>query len=221
MSGAMLVVVSFGDAPDAPALDALGTGEVVLARDAISPADLLARARATERTVLWLPAWGQVGGALAGEVARWRDSDRDAAPRVARVRAVRSCGARAALGGMQPVLLSSPGAVVLDGETPRPVGGARVVDLPAPLEIRLPEDLTQHLAGVNEQSTLTARLRHAAGREVTWADLCWRPALHAAHALASATGVRREALPHAVIEAYREVLAAAKLWELAHGTALA
>lgn len=221
MSGPDLVVVSFGDAPQADLLATLGAGESVLVRDAASPADLLARARATERVVLWLPAWGHVSDTLAAAIVAWRTSERAAGARVARVPVTRSCGPRAALGGMAPVLLSSPGAVVLDGETPRPLAHARVATLDARLEIRLPEDLTLHLAGVNEQSTLVARLRHAAGRQATWSDLCWHPALHAVRALVSAHGARREALPHAVIEAYREVLSAAKLWELAHGTALA
>lgn len=213
------VVVSFGDAPETSLHAALG-GDVILARDASSPADLLQRARASERPVLWLPAWAQVSSALVDGIAAWRAADSGGAARVARVRVARSCGPRAAFGGETIVLLSSPGAVLLDGEAPRPAAGARIEELATALEIRLPEDLTQHLAGVNEQSTLAARLRHAAGREATWSDLSWRPVLHAVRALASASGARREALPHAVIEAYRGVLAAAKLWELAHGTAL-
>lgn len=219
MTAAGLVAVSFGEAPPDAALLALGVADVVLARDAASPPALLAAARAAERPVLWLPAWAHVSTALVTAVGAWRASD--AGARVAQARLRLFCGERAELGGVGRVVLSSPGAVVLCGELPQPAPGARVEELAVPLEVRLPEDLTQHLEGVNQQSALAARLRHAAGHEATWADLAWRPALLGLRALASATGSRREALPHAVIEAYREVLSTAKLWELAHGTALA
>ena len=219
MSAPDLVAVAFGDAPPDAALLALGVADVVLARDAMSPSALLTAARAAARPVLWLPAWTHVSTSLVTAVGAWRA--RDAGARVAQARLRLSCGERAELGGAERVVLSAPGAVVLDGERPRPAPGARVEELAVPLEVRLPEDLTKHLEGVNQQSALAARLRHAAGREAGWADLAWRPALLGLRALASATGSRREALPHAVIEAYREVLSTAKLWELAHGTALA
>lgn len=220
MSVPELVAVSFGNAPSDATLAMLGVRAVVLAREVASPGALLAAAGVAEHHVLWLPAWAEVSPALATAVVDW--CARDAAgPRVARLRVRLSCGARAEIGAPARVLLSSPGAATLDGEQPRPVAAARIDELATALAVRLPEDLTEHLAGVNEQSSLTARLRHAAGREAAWADLSWRPALLALRALASATGTRRDALPHVVIEAYREVLATAKLWELAHGTALA
>lgn len=219
MSVLDLGVVAFGDAPPDEALAALGAGGVVLARDAESPGALLAAAGAAERCVLWLPAWADVSTSFVTAVGAWRA--RGGAPRVGRARVRLACGPRAEIGGPARVVLSSPGAVVLDGELPRAAAGVRVEELGTSLGIALPEDLTQHLEGVNHQSSVVARLRHAAGREAEWADLGLRPALRALRAVASATGSRREALPHAVIEAYREVLSAAKLWELAHGTALA
>lgn len=218
MSAADLAVVAFGDAPPDAALATLGAADVLLASDAASPAALLAAARAAERSVLWLPAWARVSTSLVTAVGAWR-AHADGA-RVAWARVRLGCGPRAQIGGPARLVLSSPGAVLLDGELPRAAVGARVEDLGVPLEVVLPEDLTEHLAGVNQQSSVVARLRHAAGREAAWADLALRPALLTLRAVASATGSRREALPHAVIEAYREVLSAAKLWELAHGTAL-
>jgi hypothetical protein len=220
VSASQLIVVSFGDAPSDATLAMLGVRDVVLARDAASPAALLAAAGAAERHVLWLPAWADVSPALATAIGDWRARDA-AGPRVVRVHVRLSCGARTEIGAPVRVLLSSPGAATLLGEEPRALASARVDEVAATLAVRLPEDLTEHLAGVNEQSSIAARLRHAAGREAAWADLAWRPALLALRALASATGTRRDALPHAVIEAYREVLSTAKLWELAHGTALA
>lgn len=219
MSSAGLAVVAFGEAPPDATLATLGATHVVLAGDAGSPAALLAAARATEQSVLWLPAWAQVSTALVTAVGAWRAHGDGT--RVARARVRLGCGPRAEIGGPERLVLSSPGAVALDGELPRAAAGARIEDLGVPLEILLPEDLTEHLAGVNQQSSIAARLRHAAGRDAAWSDLAFRPALLALRGVASATGSRREALPHAVIEAYREVLSAAKLWELAHGTALA
>lgn len=216
MSG--LVVVSFGEPlPDA-ALTALGASVVVRARDAASPTALLQAANAAERWVLWLPAWAQVSTALVTAVHAWRARDA-AVPRVARARVRLACGDGVEIGALPLVLIASPGAATLDGEQPTPSPAARVDELAVPLEIRLPDDLTRHLEGVNEQSSVAARLRHAAGREAAWSGLAWRPTLVVLRALASATGSRRVALPHAVIEGYREVLSTAKLWELAHGTA--
>jgi hypothetical protein len=214
-----LVVVSFGDAPSDAVLEALGAAAVVVARDAASPAALLGAAGAAEHSVLWLPAWAHVSTSLVTAVGAWRTHD--GGMRVARAAARLTCGPRAEIAAPPRVVLSSPGSVVLDGDWPRAADAARVAELGVALEIRLPEDLTQHLEGVNHQSSVAARLRHGAGRDAAWLDLGLRPAWHALRAVLSATGSRREALPHAVIEAYREVLATAKLWELANGTALA
>ena len=219
MSGLGLVVVSFGDPPSDAALASLGASEVVLARDAASPPVLLQTARAAERWVVWLPAWAHVSTALVTAVHAWRAHD-GGAVRVARAQVRLACGEGVAIGAPPRVLVSSPGAATLDGEQPAPAPAARVDELAVPLEVFLPDDLTRHLEGVNQQSSLAARLRHASGREAAWSGLAWRPALLLLRALASASGSRRVALPYAVIEAYREVLSTAKLWELAHGTAL-
>lgn len=216
MSG--LVVVSFGDPPSDAALAALSACAVVQARDAASPAALLRAADAAERWVLWLPAWAHVSTALVTAVHAWRAQGADV-PRVARAQVRLGCGDGVEIGAAPRLLLASPGAATLDGEQPSPSPAARVDELAVPLEIRLPDDLTRHLDGVNEQSSVAARLRHAAGREAAWSGLAWGPALVVLRALGSATGSRRVALPHAVIEGYREVLSTAKLWELAHGTA--
>lgn len=219
MSSVGLVAVSFGDAPAAAALAALGAANVVLARDAASPAALLAEAAAGERFVLWLPAWARVTAPLVSAVQAWCARD-TAGARIARARVRWVCGGHAEIGGPVWMLLSAPGSVSLAGELPHPIPAARADDLTVPLEVELPDDLAQHLEGVNQQSSVAARLRYASGLEAQWAGLAWRPALLLLRALASASGSRRAALPHAVVEAYREVLATAKLWELAHGTAL-
>jgi len=61
-----------------------------------------------------------------------------------------------------------------------------------------------------------ARLRDAAGLVASWRDLTVRPAALVARALLAVRGSRRAALPRVAVEAYREVLVAAKLWERAH-----
>lgn len=220
MSARPLVAVALGDPPDEAVPAALGASRVFLLGEQESPAALAAILAAEQADVLWLPAWCAPGPDAAAAVARWRA--RPAAlsePSVARAPLLLHCGGGASVRVAARLVLSSPGAAAPFGEVPRSVPGALVEDLAAVWDVRLPEDLASHLEAVNRQTSVAARLRHAAGQVTTWRDLTLGPAGRALRALGGMTGSRREAVPRVVIEGYREVLVAAKLWELGRGAA--
>lgn len=213
-----LVAVAFGDAPPAEVLDALGADELVLARDHASPQALLDAAGAARRAVVWLPAWAEPSPALVVEIREWRATAGGASGPAVALAVPRLVCAEASMRLAPRVLLSTPNAVTLHGETPLPVASATTVALAEPLDVRLPDDLQTHLEQINQQTSVAAGLRHAAGRQAAWRDLVATPLALALRGLAAASGSRRAALPRLVLEAYREVLVTAKLWELAHPT---
>lgn len=212
--GLTVVRLDGGDAPLAAGLAALARRELRASAFA-TPGELEAALAGDEADVLWLPPWACVDDALLAAVAAFREAARGGALRVARAR-LRLRVARAAIDLPEPhVLLSTPGAARLDGERPVPGPGAALDELPAPLVLDLPATLAEHVAAMNEQTSLAARLRDASGAAASWRDLTVRPAGFLVRALAAVHGSRREALPRIVIEAYRQVLVGAKLWERA------
>jgi len=219
VSALPLVIVALGTVPDAAVVTALGASRVLM----LGTDDVVAEtAIAAAVHVAWLPPWAALGPDVAAEVAAWCARAADAsAPVVAcavpRLRLDDATSVR-----LPPrIVLSSPGAVDALGDAPRARRGARREDLVAPWDVALPVDLRSHLDAVNQQSSVAARLRHEAGQTTAWRDLTMVPAGYVVRALAGVTGSRRAALPHLVVEAYREVLVAAKLWELANGAAVA
>ncbi|MEW6270622.1 MAG: hypothetical protein AB1689_15165 [Thermodesulfobacteriota bacterium] len=216
MSTGELVVVRFEGAAALPAALPFAVRRVVDTRELATPAEVAAAAETEHARVLWLPAWSRPGPRTLEAVAAWLERP-GGTPRVARARLE-----LAHAGGSAPadrrVVLSEPGAVELVGE--RVVAGshAAIEDLAEPWTVAVPETLREHLEQVDVQTSAAARLRHAAREPARWRSLTWLPLAFALRALAGARGSRRELLPHVVIEAYREVLVAAKLWELAHVT---
>lgn len=220
MSARTLVAVALGDPPDEAVLAALGASRVVLLAEQESPAALATAVGAEAADVLWLPAWCAPGPDAAAAVAAWRTRAAVVTvPSVARAPLLLHCGGGASVRVAARLVLSSPGAAAPFGEEPRSLPGARVEDLGPAWDVRLPADLNGHLEAVNRQTSVAARLRHAAGQVTTWRDLTLAPAARALRTLGGISGSRREAVPHVVIEAYREVLVAAKLWELGRGAA--
>jgi hypothetical protein len=213
----LLIVVS-GDSPGDAARARLGAEQVLV----LGTDDVVAATASAAADVAWLPPWGDLGADAVAEVAAWR-ARVAGLPAASLARAARVLrlddGTRVRLPAR--IALSTPGAVVPLGDEPRALPGARIEDLAVPWDVALPADLASHLAAVNEQSSVAARLRHAAGRTIAWRDLTTVPAGYLLRALGGVRGSRRVALPHLVIEAYREVLVAAKLWELASGQARA
>lgn len=222
MNARPLVLVALGDAPDETPVAALGVERVVVLAEQDSSAALASTLAAEPSDVLWLPAWCVPGPDAAAAVAAWRGRAAvSATPCAARAELRLHCGGGTSVRVAARLVLSSPGAAELSGEEPHPRPDAQVEDLGMPWDVRLPDDLASHLEAVNRQSSLAARLRHAAGRAPGWRDSTVTPAGIAVRALLGVSGSRREALPRVLIEAYREVLIAAKLWELGHGAALA
>lgn len=193
---------------------------IVAAEEFAAPRELAAAAEIESRHVLWLPAFAELTPGVAARVTAWLASA-DASPRVAHAAVRLRCGATTIPLRARQLVLSSPGAVDLIGDTPHARPGVRDGDLGEPWEVSLPADLNAHLEAVNLQTSAAARLRHAAGERTSWRSLTLAPLGIFARGLGGVRGSRREAVPRLVIEAYREVLVAAKLWELAHGPALA
>ena len=214
-----LVVVSFAGVPDGLAMLApIAVCRVVAARDFDSPPELARAAEIDRSHVLWLPTWTVLTPGVVAAVAGWLASAVAAphAPRVARARLRWRCGSASLALAAPQVVLSSAAAIELGAELPQPRAGAQITDLDAAWDIALPADLNAHLDAVNRQSSTVARLRHAAGRSATWRDLTLTPLAQTLRSVVALRGARRAALPHLVIEAYRDVLVTAKLWELAH-----
>jgi hypothetical protein len=213
-AGELVVVCAGGAAGALPASVPFAVRRVVELCDLATPAELAAAAEVDRAHVLWLPPWTMLDTTAADEVAAWL-SRAGGPPRVARAR-IELAHARSSAAVGRRVGLSDPGAVTLAGERALPWPEARVDELASAWRVMPPATLREHLESVNAQSSVVARLRHAAAEPASWRSLTWRPAAFAVRALASTRGGRRGLLPHVVIEAYREVLVAAKLWELAH-----
>ncbi|HEY8517858.1 MAG TPA: hypothetical protein VIS07_20295 [Candidatus Binatia bacterium] len=210
-----LVVVRFDGAAEPLSADLpFAVRRVIDAREHATPESLLEAAEADQAAVLWLPPWASLDGRAAAAAAEWLARPASQ-PRAARVRLELAYAGTVADAGRR-LVLSDPGAVTLEGERVVARPGARIDDLPEPWTVVVPETLREHLAQVDAQSSLAARLRHAAREPARWRSLVWIPATFALRALVATRGSRRLVLPHVVIEAYREVLVAAKLWELAH-----
>lgn len=218
MSARPLLIVALGDSPGEAVRARLGAEQVLV----LGTDDVVARTVGAAADVAWLPPWGDPGADAVAEVAAWRARvAASPAPSVARAawRLRLEDGTSVRL--PPRIALSTPGAAAALADAPRALPGARVEDLVAPWDVALPADLAAHLAAVNQQSSVAARLRHAAGRTPAWRDLTTVPATYVLRALGGVHGSRRTALPHLVVEAYREVLVAAKLWELANAQAVA
>lgn len=232
MTGRGLVVVTDEAAADEPLPFAVSRR--VVTAEASSPDDLARTADTDHDAVLWLPAWARLDERAASEVRAWlermaagdvvpgtatglADAGAAARPSVARAR-LHLVSREATLLLREPrVVLSSPGAVDVVGEVPAPRAGALVEELATPWDLVLPPSLDEHLAAVNRQSGVAARLRFAAGVRPAWRDLAWTPVASVLRDLVRLDGSRRAGLPRLVVEAYREVLVSAKLWELRHG----
>ena len=218
MTARELVIVSFagpGSTTELPA--ALGEVRVVAAHEHASATALAQAANVARADVLWMPPWTVLAPELVASIVAWRTAAASAGtPRVARVRLELRCAGTTITLAAPRLVLSSPAAIELDGDLPRPRAGAHIDDLAPPWPVALPGDLRAHLEAVNVQTSTAARLRHAAGRVATWRALLLTPAIETLRGLAAVRGSRREALPRLVIESYREVLVTAKLWEHAH-----
>jgi hypothetical protein len=215
------VVLSL-DAPAEPVLAALGADRLVLLGDHATPRGLADAVAAERADVLWLPAWCVPGPEAAADVTEWRARAAACATAcAARAPLLLHCGDATTVRITPALVLSSPGAAQPFGEEPRLGQDVAVETLAAPWDVRLPEDLTSHLEAVNRQSSVAARLRHTAGRRPAWRDFTVAPVGKALRGAVAITGSRRVALPRVVLEAYREVLVTAKLWELVHGAAVA
>jgi len=218
MTARPLVIVALGAPPDAAVETALGAARVLV----LGTDDVVAQTATAAVDVAWLPPWAAPGADAVAEVAAWRTRALEMpAPSVARATPRLRLDDGTTVRLPPRIVLSSPAAADALGDAPRARSGARSENLVAPWDVALPADLQSHLEAVNRQSSVAARLRHEAGRTTAWRDLTTVPAGYVLRALAGVRGSRRAALPHLVVEAYREVLVAAKLWELANGAAVA
>jgi hypothetical protein len=196
---------------------ALGAARVVAIAEHATPGALAGASDVARADVLWLPPWTVLTPDLVSRVHAWRVSAAtQAAPRVARARLELRCGDTLIARASPALVLSSPASVDLDGDLPRPLTGAQIDVLPGAWPVALPSDLRAHLEAVNAQSSASARLRHASGAAATWRALLVDPVVDTLRGIVAVRGSRRDALPRLVIESYREVLVAAKLWEHAH-----
>jgi len=219
----LVIVALAGAAPALPPGWPIVVRRVVAASAFGSPHELAAAADLEHANVLWLPPWAALTPVVVASVGAWLalPEPEGGNPRVAHAALRLCCGSTSISFGRRHLVLSSPGAVDLVGDAPRPRAASRGSELDDVWEAGLPDDLASHLEAVNVQSSTAARLRHAAGELTTWRALTVTPLALLARSMAGVHGSRREALPRVVIEAYRDVLVAAKLWELAHGPAVA
>jgi hypothetical protein len=207
------------DAPDPATLAALRrlASRVVVVGEDTTHREL--QRLAAEETVLWLPPWAMVDDAAERALAAWLASvDGDAAgaavPARCAVAAIALFSEPVAIALPRRVVASTRDAVEVRGERAAARAGAACEPLAAVIGARAPATLSEHLQAVNRQSSRAARLRLEAGERPTVAALAVAPLAILAGALVRARGRRRRALPRAVLESYRDVLATAKLWEL-------
>lgn len=246
MSGEPRVAVLAGDDAGAAQQVAGLVSRVVTPAEHPTPEEL--GALAGRATVAWIPPLSALEPGVLEALRRWctaRDAAVSAGPGGA---AAERCEGAASGAGLQAgratapgdlvwarpwllvdgaelplerrIVLSAPGAVRLHGGELHPAPGARGVELDARWVLRPPAHLADHLAAVNAQSGHAARLLFLAGAEPTLRSLALRPCRSLVRSLAGVRGERRLALPRAVLEAYRDVLTAAKLWELGHPDAM-
>jgi len=219
MSARPLIAFALAHEPGPAIATALGAERVVLlgADDPHAAGDD-PLAAAQHADVAWLPAWCAPGERAIADAADWRArAATTTAPRAARAALRLRCDGDTSIVLPPRLVLATSCALDALTDEPRLRAGVPIDDLATPWDVLLPDDLAAHLDSVNVQSSAAARLRHAAGREAAWRDLTLVPAAYAVRALAGTRGSRRTALPRVVIEAFREVLVATKLWELAHG----
>jgi hypothetical protein len=213
MSARGLVAVCWGE-PAPEAASALGeiTERTVAVAPGADPSEVERLAAA--KPVLWLPASARIEPPLAAAIGAWLE-DAAASPRVAFAR----CGLEAGPVEVplpRVLLLSTPGALRIVAGEPQPCRGVASSTLPVRLRWCAPASLSAHLMAINAETNLRARRLNDAGALPSWTGLTLRPLLVLAPAVLCARGPRRLALPRAVLEAYREVLLTAKLWELRH-----
>jgi hypothetical protein len=178
-----------------------------VAIETLSTAGELA-AIAARTATLWMPAWSRLALADWLALERWLASGRAAAAR-ARLEIV---GARSTVGAGRAIVLARSGAVSLRAGTPAARPGAHVDALLRPWTVAPPGDLSEHLRGVNRQTTAAVRLSAEDGRAPAPRDLL-APFATLPARLLGGSGPWRQRLSHLVLESYRAVLLAAKTWE--------
>ena len=211
MSAVELVALTIDD-------DAAGTARALGARaipirDVGGPGEL--EAAIAGAFAVWLPPFAIADAEMADAIATFRARGTDRAR-------VGWCGARLIAEDVEirlpaTVAVSSPGAVSLRGPDPRPRRGAIREELGATWRMHPPPTLSAHLDAVNRQSGEVARLLHLSGVRPSRRELALRPLLFLARAMLGARSRRNASAPRAVLEAYRRVLVAAKLWERTEG----
>lgn len=111
------------------------------------------------------------------------------------------------------LVASAPGSILLRGDRPLARRDAVIAELGLDWQLDAPASLDAQLAEINADTSIAADLAAAAGDVPTWRGLLWSPLGFALRALASAHGRRRTGLPRIALEAYRQTLFTAKLWE--------
>ena len=202
-----LTVVELGPPADGAVPPPAGLVDDWVSIETLSSAGDLA-AIAARTAVLWMPAWSRLALADWAALERWLADPRAAALR-ARLEIV---GARSAVRGGAAIVLARAGAVSLRSGIPSANLGATVEALVRPWTIAPPGGLSEHLRGVNRQTTAAVRLSAEGGRAPASRDLLAPFAMLPARLLGG-NGPWRQRLSHLVLEGYRAVLLATKTWE--------
>ncbi|MBU6281232.1 hypothetical protein KGQ64_03240 [bacterium] len=167
------------------------------------------RAAAAVGEILWLPPWAHLDDRLARGLERFRSGTAEVASAAPLLR-----DPDATIRLRRTVLVAKPGAARVLPTGLAPLAGARASVFDETLEVR-PPGLSGHLSGIDRQAEVCARLLEEAGVRASGARLAAAPIARLLSAMARSSGDRRAALARATLEAFREVLVQAKLWERA------
>lgn len=164
---------------------------------------------ALRATILWRPAWARLTEESWLAVRRWLDGS---APTARARLSVEVPGAVAPIGAA--LVLSRPGAARLRRGAPTALARGSV-ELPQPWVLAAPRTLAGHLQGVNQQTSAAVRASSECDAPPGIGALL-RPFVALPLRLGAGRGPARDRFARSVIEAYRDVLLAAKTWERRH-----
>ena len=193
-----------GAAPPPPGL----VSEWIAVEEIAGPSEL--EAIASRASVLWLPAWTRLSDEDWLAVRSWHSG----AASIARAR-LAIAGASSVAAAGRALVLSRDGAAGL--RLGVPTADARGgVDLPGRWVLAPPSGLSEHLQGVNHQTTAAVRVSSERAAAPGFGALL-RPLAALPLRFAAGRGSGRERFSRNVLEAYRDVLLAAKSWERRYG----
>jgi hypothetical protein len=213
--GGIFVVVRGTPSPGTERLaDGLGAAIVGVntPADVARAADIGARA-----SVVWAHPWTRPTAELCRSIA---DLFSTPSARIAQVRR-RLVWREGSLSLGRALVASTPGSVSLAGDRPIARDQAAVTELAAELLLDAPASLEAHLAEINADTSLAVGLGCGEDDPPWVRGLLWSPMSFALRALVTARGPRRAALPRIALEAYRQTLFTAKLWERIRSPAFA